>query len=207
MIPTRIGQRVPGGHFAGINRISNSVYAVVVSLRLSETTLPCKIENSFTPNTQTVNDGLSNTLAMDSNEHPAAQYCLGLEVNKCKDFYLPSMCELELCYRNLKPGNSENFIRAGGKLSKPLQYANGTNLFSIPTGKPYTITDPAQTIVMEFVTSNAGAFDFDDLYWASTEYSSQPRWTVFQVFESGEQGAQLKFFNTRVRAVRRIRIA
>ena len=207
MIPTRVGQRVPGGYFAGINRIKNSVYAVVVSPRSTETTLQYKTENSFTPNTQSVNDGLSNTLAMDSNKHPAAQYCLRVVVDKCNDYYLPSMCELELCYRNLKPGNSENFIRADSKLRKPLQYANGTNLFSIPTGKPYTITDPAQTIVMEFVTSNAGAFDIDDLYLASTEYSSKLLWTVFQYFEVGEQSAQLKFFNTRVRAVRRILMA
>ena len=207
MIPTRVGQQVPGGHFAGINRIKNSVYAVVVSPRSTEATLPYKIENSFTPNTQSVNDGLSNTLAMDSNKHPAAQYCLRVVVDKCNDYYLPSMCELELCYRNLKPGNRENFIRDNGKLSKPLQYANGTNLFSIPTGKPYTITEPSQTIVLEFVTSNAGAFDFDDLYWASTEFSLIPKLTVFQDFEFGNQNAQLKFFNTRVRAVRRILIA
>ena len=110
MIPTRFGQQTPGGYFAGINRIKNNCYAVVVSPKCTETVLAKKTTCTATPGTQSVNDGLSNTLAMDSTEHPAAQYCLSVVVDKCNDYYLPSKCELELCYRNLKPSNSENFI-------------------------------------------------------------------------------------------------
>ena len=204
MIPTRIGQRVPGGHFAGINRIGNSVYAVVISPEWTETALPCKIEWSSTPNTQSVNDGLSNTLAMGSIPHLAAQHCLGLVVDGCNDFYLPAMSELELCYRNLKSDASENYVTSGNRIGKPLHNANGTNLFSVPTGKPYTLTDPTQTIVTAFVNRNTYSVDQFQWHWTSTESVTKPSCSIALSLIGGTHTWDFKDRVHKVRAVRRI---
>ena len=204
MIPTRIGQQTPGGYFVGINRIKNNCYAVVVSPKCVETVLASKTTCTATPNTQSVNDGLANTLAMDSNEHPAAQYCLSVVVDKCNDYYLPSKCELELCYRNLKPSNSENFIGSDNYVFNQLSHLPGANLHAVPTGNPYTLTDPTQTIVTKFVTKNAEAFNTDTYYWSSTESRMYTTLSGYQHFSDSSQLENIKTNIADVRAVCRI---
>ena len=146
MVPTRIGQQVPGGYFVGINRIGNNMYSVVVSPEYTEIKLQWKTTNTFTRNTHSKSNGLSNTQAMYSDTHPAAAYCVGLEVNGCNDLYLPSINEMESCYRNLKPSTSENAVRQ----NTPTQSAAGVNRSSIPSGNAYTLTTPRQTIATPF---------------------------------------------------------
>lgn len=168
MIPTRVGQRVLGGYFAGMNRIENHCYAINASSKTTETNLPVKCIESRTPNTHSVSDGFSNTLAMNNFEHPAAQYCLNLDLDACNDFYLPSRDELELCYRNLKPVNYRNAV-----YSTNLEYlgkVNGTNCNSIPVSVAYTETTPAQTLVVSFKTGSSESFSSTS-YVSSTEYS------------------------------------
>ena len=208
MIPTRIGQRVPGGHFAGINRIKNSVYAVVVSPKWTERKLQWKTVYTHTVAAQSVSNGRANTIAMDSAEHLAAQYCLGLVVDGCNDFYLPSTSELDLCYQNLKPGTSDNCSKPNTMLnSKLLHYATRSNTCSIPPGAPHSTTNPAQTIVTAFVTGCVDAFNTtsETCYWVSTEPQSAFS-SMCQSFTDGTQHWASKTGVRNVRAVRGIYI-
>ena len=205
MIPTRVGQRVPGGYFAGINRISNRVCAVVVSPKCTEIILPWNTSYYIARTSSTSNDGLENTRAKDSADHRAAQYCLGLEVDGCNDFYLPAMCELELIYRNLKPVTRENFNRVFGTLGKPVHLATGTNLHSVPLGNAYTKTNPSKTVVTSFSVENNEAMD-PSWYWSSTVYMSYSTDAVRQFFADGDQHYDYCAYKYRVRAVRRIYI-
>ena len=122
--------------------------------------------------------------------------CLSVVVDGCDDFYLPSACELELCYRNLKQCRSNNYTFLN----------SGANLHSIPIGKPYTITDPPQTTVTKFVTGNAEAFDSTTYYRSSTEYSLNSQLSLTQCSSNGIQQWIIKTNRYSVRAVRRITI-
>ena len=175
MIPTRIGQKFEGGYFAGINRIGVCAYAILVAPKSTERNVQFKTTYSSTSGIQSVNDGWSNTNAMNDVEHPAAQYCRSLTVGRHADLYLPSRDELELCYRNLKPTARHNATYTAGTFDGNLGLATGTNLNSIPAGSAYTATNPTQTIVTAFWTGGIEAFDTSSWYWTSTESSDY--WT------------------------------
>ena len=205
MIPTRIGQKNEGGYFAGINRIQNCVYAILVAPKFTEhNCLEFKTQGSITHGILLVNDGLTNTLAMDDNTHPAAQYCRSLNVCGHTDYYLPSRDELELCYRNLKPTECCNTPVPASAHSGNLSLATGTNYNSIPTGSAYTETNPARTIVNAFCIGGVEAFEY--WYWTSTESSLYLGRSLIQYFSRGYQGWSDKTHVYRVRPVRRILI-
>ena len=205
MIPTRIGQKFEGGYLAGVIRVRDSAYAVLVALKSTECSIQVKTRCSGTPNTQLVNDGWSNTNAMNDVEHPAAQYCRSLNVGGYADFYLPSRDELELCYRNLKPTDWVNATYSSGILSGNLSLATGTTLNSIPSRAAYTETNPAQTIVNAFQTGGIDAFD-ETYYWTSTESSSHTTFSLIQYFSDGGQYWNGKTSVYRVRGIRRVLI-
>ncbi len=193
MIPTRIGQKFKGGYFAGVIRVRDRAYAVLAAPKSTECSIQFKTRCSGTPNTQLVNDGWSNTNAMNNNKHPAAQYCRNLTVDRHTDLYLPSRDEHELCYRVFKPTDWDNVK------------SSGTNLNSIPTGAAYTKTDPAQTIVTAFQTGSVEAFAAD-WYWTSTEYSSDTNNSLIQNFSGGYQLWTNKTNVYRVRGICRVLI-
>ena len=205
MIPTRIGQKNEGGYFAGLNRIQNCVYAILVAPKSTEhTNLEFKTHRGTTPGILSVNDGMANTLAMDDKLHPAAQYCRSLNVCGHTDYYLPSRDELELCYRNLKPTEYCNTILPVGARSGNLGLATGTNPNSIPVGAVYTATNPARTTVTVF--QKGGVEAFTDWYWTSTEASTNTYNSLMQDFSDGAQLWTSKTTVFRVRGVRRIPI-
>ena len=205
MIPTRIGQKIEGGHFAGVNRIQNCVYAILVAPKTTEhKRIQFKTHNSITPGILSVNDGMANTLAMDDKLHPAAQYCRSLNVCGHTDYYLPSRDELELCYRYLKPTEFQNTTVPAGTLSGNLKLATGTNYNSIPTGAAYTATNPAQTTVTVF--QKGGVEAFENWHWTSTESSSYTNYSLIQNFSDGDQLWSYKTHVVRVRPVRRVSI-
>ena len=204
MIPTRIGQKFGGGYFAGINRIGHTAYAIIVDPKSLETKLALNTSKSLSSETQSVINGWANTAAMDSSEHPAAQYCRNLTAGGYTDRYLPSRDELELCYRYLKPGTSNNTTlrrnHGGNQTTQP-----GTNPNSVPVGAAYTATNPLQTIVTAFRTGGAEAFD-EQYYWTSTESSTITYYSLFQNFSDGSQYWNYKTNVYRVRGVRRVQI-
>ena len=74
MIPTRIGQKFEGGYFAGVIRVKDSAYLILVAPKSTEhKRLQWKTQLSRTPGIQSVNDGWANTNAMNDSAHPAAQ--------------------------------------------------------------------------------------------------------------------------------------
>ena len=203
MILTRIGQLAPGGRFVGINRIGNSCYMIIVSPKWSEEIKGLRLKTfvSHTPNTKSVCNGLDNTRAMDSSEHPAARFCLGLVVNGFNDYYLPSLNELELCYRNFKPNTRVN-VTQPASAALP---STGINNSSIPQGRLYTPVNPCQTVVTAFCAGNSEAFESAQ-YWSSTEFSANTTGVFNQNFFFGFQYRNIKTFSLNVRAVRRILI-
>ena len=205
MIPTRIGQHSEGGYFAGVIRVKDCAYAVLVAPKSTERNILFKTQLSRTPRIPLVNDGWTNTNAMNNNEHPAAQYCRNLNVGEHTDWYLPSRDELELCYRVFKPTNWNNDTYTAGTFPGNLRLANGTNLNSIPTGAAYTATNPASTIVTAFWAGSVDAFD-TDWCWTSTEYSSDTTDSLVQIFSNGSQLWASKTSVSRVRSICRVPI-
>ena len=204
MIPTRIGQKNEGGYFAGLNRIQNCVYAILVAPKSTEGSIRFKTQGSSTPGIRSVNDGWSNTNLMNDISHPAAQYCRSLNVCGHADYYLPSRDELELCYRYLKPTECCNSTVPASTRSGNLSSATGTNWNSIPTGSAYTETNPARTIVNAFCIGGVEAFEY--WYWTSTESLLYLGRSLIQYFSRGYQGWSDKTHVYRVRPVRRILI-
>ena len=206
MILTRIGQKFEGGYLAGVIRIRDCAYAILVAPKSTEDSVQFKTTYIITPNTQLVNDGLANTNAMNNNKHPAAQYCRNLTVGRHADLYLPSCDELELCYRNLKPTDCSNTTYPAGTFNGNLRLATGTNLNAIPTGAAYTSTNPAQTIVSVFQTGNVEAFETSGWYWTSTKSFSSTSGSLVQNFSNGNRLWGNKDVVNRVRGVRRVLI-
>ena len=204
MIPTRIGQKFPGGYFAGFNTVGNDCYAIIVAPKWTESELQIKTIAQLTPNTKSPNDGLLNTLAMNTTEHPAAQHCLGLTVNGCNDFYLPSLNELELCYRNLKPGTQSNYIPLPlpGRTKNPLLAATVKKRSFIPKGSEYTSANPSVTVAVAFNTRSTESFE-TNWYWTSC--SGSP-YTMVRHFGSGKLSWYLNTDVGLVRGIRRIQI-
>ena len=205
MIPTRIGQKFEGGYLAGVIRIRDCAYAILVAPKSTEGSVQFKTRCSSTSGIQLVNDGWENTNAMNDVKHPAAQYCRRLNVGGHTDLYLPSCDELELCYRVFKPTARDNLASPTCSYAGNLSLANGTNLNAIPTGAAYTKIDPARTIVTAFQTGSVEAFALD-WYWTSTESSSNTNTTLIQNFSNGNQFWNAKTYVHRVRGVRRVLI-
>lgn len=205
MIPTRIGQKVEGGFFTGINRIGKIAYAIIVDPKSLQAQLEIKTAFNATPNTQSINDGWANTTNMDNINHPAARYCRTLTAGGYTDRYLPGRNELELCYRYLKPTANSNAVYSAKTFAGNLGLANGTNPTSIPTGRAYTATSPSQTIVTAFCSGSADAFEVGD-YWSSTEFSTSKISSLVHHFSDGRLYLDSKTSVNRVRAVRRVEI-
>ena len=206
MILTRIGQKFEGGYFAGVIRVKDSAYLILVAPKSTECSVQFKTTYSSTSGIQSVNDGWSNTNAMNDSVHPAAQYCRSLTVGGHTDLYLPSRDELELCYRVFKPTDWNNVTYPAGTMSGNLRLENGTNLNSIPTGAAYTETNPEQTIVTAFRAGSVEAFETSDYYWTSTEFSDYTSFSLIQDFSNGTQTRFNKATVYRVRGVRRVLI-
>lgn len=208
MIPTRIGQICNGGTFAGFNRVCNRAYAIVFAHErkaMGSDGFNYKTNRTATLGSQSTVDGASNTAAMDSAKHPAAAYCKNLTANGFTDWHLPSLNELELWYRNLKPSADKNNTTSEHYRKGNLALANGENLSSIPVGMPYTDSVPTKTIVTRYINNNLDKYSC--WHWSSTEYSPDSRYAVCQNFLDGKQYPILKNDPLNVWAVRRVLIA
>ena len=166
----------------------------------------------------TLSEGRKATLAMvaadTSTVYPAAHWCNNLSIAGKTDWYLPARDELELCWRNLKPGTENNYTSTRG--DSALDYktlgsfddattGQGANLNSSPNGAVYTPTVPARTSLAAFRTGGAEAFAYGSIYyWSASEVSATSAW--YQYWHSllpGRQGYDAKTIAVYVRAVRR----
>lgn len=169
---------------------------------------------------QTLTEGFAATQAMrdadTSTVYPAAHWARNLNIGGRTDWYIPARDELELCWRNLKPTTTANYVTADRSTTASFSYANngsygdtanthGTNNNSSPTGAAYTSSVPAQTTKTAFQTGGAEAYEFGSaFYWSSSDYNASNAWG--QGWHSSYPGSQYGFGKTaalRVRAVRR----
>lgn len=114
--PSQYGAPYQGGFYAGQIKIGTSWYAIVVAPRSQETiTYSYYNANYGTLSTQakSITDGFSNTNELVANggtNWAAASYCYNLNYAGYDDWYLPSLMELELVYRTLKPTTDVNSV-------------------------------------------------------------------------------------------------
>ena len=195
------GESVEGGFYAGVMRYSDGDYALIISPVAGEVVRQIKTESSITAGTYSFNDGLSNCSYMNTAAHPAAKYCLDYEAGGFSDWYLPARDELELIFRNLKPGSGSNATGYRDETGSIGQNAN-----SVPAGAAYTTTSPVQTSAAAFKTGGAEAVSSTEYYWSSTSYSSSGDFAWFQRFSNGLQDRNFKNSTGRVRPVRRVKI-
>ena len=213
-VPSVAGAAYRGGFFAGKIVVGGSTYALVVAPKASgeNTSKQWKTSNDTTAGTLSLNDGLSNSNAMNNASHPAAQFCRALTIGGYSDWYLPSRDELEIVYRNCKPDSTANTVyasRLDNWGATPGQYngvdsnGNGYNANSLPVGTAYTTSNPTTSVSAAYVTGGAEAFG-NSWYWSSTEFYATYAWR--QYFGSGSQDSTNKTFNLYVRAVRKVLI-
>lgn len=198
-----------GGYYAGRISIDGEIYALVVAPASvgGQTTsgLRWKTSNTGTSGTFSLNDGWVNTQSMVAagiSLHPAAQFCKNLTIGGYNDWYLPSVNELEVAYRNLKPSTIGNYVSEGPNGS------TGYNPDSIPVGTAYTTSNPSRTNVSAFIEGGAEAFYTSNHYWTSTQLSSNPgpfAWA--QSFAHGQQDFLSKNTPYFVRGFRRVLIS
>ena len=200
-----------------------SRYRVIVAPKASgeHAGIALKNANTALPTAcQTLTEGFAATQAMrdadSSTVYPAAHWARNLNIGERTDWYIPARDELELCWRNLKPTTTANYVTANRPAAASFSYANngsygdtanthGTNNNSSPTGAAYTASVPGQTAATAFRTGGAEAYEFGSAYyWSSSDYSASYAW--FQYWGSSFPGFQFNDLKTgtyRVRAVRR----
>lgn len=194
--PSSVGQPFSGGYYAGANIIvGGQEYALVVAPKTqggeSASKLKWKNTDSATSGTDSINNGWSNSNAMNNTTHPAARFCRTLNINGHTDWYLPSKDELEICYRYLKPTTAAN------------NTSSGANSNSNPPGSVYTAGNPVQTSISIYQSGGTEAFDTTSYYWTSTQHSTD--YASRQFFNTGFQNTGGNKTNSIwVRAVRRV---
>lgn len=202
-----VGEATGGGYFAGyISHNANGIATHALIIAPAETgasgsgyTLATSYANSNTggsrPTIVSAYDGRLNTDRMIEagiSTFPAAEFCVRLSIGGFTDWYLPSLSELEIAYRNLKPTTQANST------------SYGINLYSVPQSiSPYSSGTPSQTALTIFQSGNAQAFMANG-HWTST-YDIFLNNTHRLNFSSGDSPAIAPNGNTgSVRAFRRI---
>lgn len=101
-----IGDEIGGGIYSGIDTIDGVDYHIVAGKEESqEFGLQWKTSNSTTTETDSEEDGLGNTLAMEAaglEDHPAAAHCLAYDGGGYSDWHMPARSQAELLYDNLQ---------------------------------------------------------------------------------------------------------
>lgn len=101
----QIGDEIGGGVYAGVHVAGGASYHIVAAKSAGEAlSLNWKFERSSTPGTSSVDDGFSNTEAIELaglSDHEAANHCRGYAGGGHADWYLPAINELVLLYNNL----------------------------------------------------------------------------------------------------------
>ena len=190
-----LGTSMGGGFYAGRIRIEDQVYALIVAPK-AEGELegpPWIARNKSVPGALSYCDGLTNTQAMEAAGSKLAKWALDLVIDGHDDWYLPAQDELEVLYRNLKPGTQENYCWA----------RSGINLSAVEPTRPYTPALPAQTLAEAFQAGAGEAFA-ESYYWSSTQHASHSVYAWCQYFTRGGQDCSYKDDKLRARAVRRV---
>lgn len=197
VIPTLPGTPFGGGFYAGRYQIDGEEYALIIAPKAlgehNDTVWHTTYDDI--PGAKHYTDGLANTQAMAAAGSELAKWALALDIDGQQDWYLPSLDELEICYRALKPTPEENS-----------QWArSGINLNALPPACPHTADLPQQTPVEAFQAGGSEAFETEP-YWTSTQHAAGSLSAWAQNFYDGGQYNWNKNLNEfRARAVRRIK--
>ena len=194
-LPTIAGTPFAGGFYAGRFQLDGAEHALIVAPKAhGEHGASAWGEyGQDIEGAHSYNDGRANTEAMAAAGSALGQWALQLDIEGHTDWYLPSRDELELCYRNLKPTEDENWC----------SFRDGDNPSSLPLGHPYTEASPAQVADPTFQAEGDEAFQ-PATYWSSTQYSPTGAWV--QGFDDGPQTGALKGTTRRAVAVRRFKV-
>jgi hypothetical protein len=184
----QIGDAYRGGFYAGRFTMDGGAtsYKLIVAPKTFEVERQAKTEFSNTGNNTTTIDGFARSTEMNTEEFPAARYCMELTANGYTDWYLPSRDELEMLYRNFKPSVDSNSTNTRQSDSLGM----GDNANSLPPGAPYTSAIPARTTVSLFQSGGAQAFSSDfstGNYWSSSRSLEQAAYPWRQSFAFGGQ--------------------
>ena len=193
--PTIIGTPFEGGFYAGLFRVGEQLFALIVAPKAGGefAEVAWHQGSAVVEGATSCFDGMANTAALAEAGSTLAQRVRALDLNGFTDWYLPSRDELELLYRHLKPTKHENWA----------SFRDGDNASSVPAGYPYTKAAPAQTIAEAFREGGPEAFE-PAWHWASTQYDAHGAW--YQTFANGCQINDDKAYEGRARAVRRFLI-
>ena len=195
-----IGTAYASGYYAGRFTIDGgaTTYKLIVSPKANEQSLQIKTTFTDTGTNTTTIDGFARSNEMNTSEFPAASYCRGLTVGGYTDWYLPSRDELEILYRNLKPGVNSNNINTRQTDS----LGHGTNTNSIPAGSAYTTSNPGQTPVDLFKAGGAQVLAAST-YWSSSRAVTQPAYCWNQSIDGAQSWGTHPTTSYNVRPVRR----
>ena len=200
-----LGLPIDGGFFGGyISHTANSVptHALIVAPAAIgatgagytlTTNLFWKTTQTLTAGTDSDFDGAANTAAMVTagiGDHPAAEFCVSLNIDGFTDWYLPARLEMDIAYFNLKPNTVANST------------SWGVNAYSVPARTvDYTSVDPAQSPIVLFQENQVEAFGASG-HWLSTQASASSAWRLF--FDDGRRTSASKASGLRLRAFRRV---
>jgi len=178
--PTTPGTPYEGGYYAGRIKIGTQVYALIVSPRAEGTFNDRPGIGINRPNfVLTMNDGWTNTVRLY--EIAGTSYtCIYrtarlLRIGGYSDWYIPSIAELDVCYRNLKPTANSNAVSStsgftGGAL--------GYNPYAVPEGAAYTSSNPRMTTNPLFAEGGSEAFLIGTGLFENMHYTSSQNTTV-----------------------------
>ena len=211
-IPAVIGEPFGGGYFAGYishTADGNPTHALIVAPRATGATgtgytlttgRAWKTTDTTTAGTFSEFDGVINTTLMVNAgiaSHPAAQFCVNLNIDGFTDWYLPARYELEIAYFNLKPSADSNSSSVAT-----------SNPYSVPQRNTnYTSSNPAQSSLAAWrSTPSVGSQSFVAAeHWSSTQMTNiLSRYIRFFNGDQGNYGFTKTYDVFRVRAFRRI---
>ena len=140
--------------------------------------------------------------AGNDSAHPIFQWARSVTVGGFTDWYVPAKNELEILYYNLKPKPTT------GANQQPNNTSSGANANAVPArASNYTaVGPPNMTTASDFQWFGGEPFGFSgEVYWSSTEVSTDPLSAWSQSFGSGQQIENVKPQNLLgCRVVRRV---
>lgn len=198
-----------GGYYAGGNILVNGKeYAVFLAPKESgeTTSTQWKTTETSTGSANSTYNGKENMFAIQGagiQNHPAAEYCYNLDINGFNDWHLPAPDEIEISYRYLKSIDSDNNLTDYSPRPHSPN-SNGYNPNSNPLGSEYTLSNPSQTNVTEFIAYGGSQYlNHSGGYWTSMNASTD------LAYIQGSNGLQRGFSKTTgfyVRAVRWVEV-
>jgi hypothetical protein len=191
-----------GGFFVGYITLSGQRYALIVSDNTGHVRNGDLNGGSDNTGMLSTSDGKANMAAYIargrySGGNDAVNFCKNYRGGGYSDWYLPSLFEAEMLYRNLKPTTGSN------------NTAYGANVYATPNTANYLANNPAQTAATNF-QRNGGGTGVDTLYQSSDDlgsltYQSATQNGLYSInLNSGVQRTHGAGNNMNYRCVRRV---